>query len=85
MIFNENFDFFPSKKSKIFGPIKFWSAIFQNALTLRLLRFFSSDQKHSSRNCLKFADTKNLVPKVDSRGEIEPCRGGSLYWRGYSF
>ena len=69
MIFNENFRNFSKEKSKKIRPIFFWPAKFQNALTLRMLRFFSSDQKHSSRNCLKFADTKYLVLKVDSRGE----------------
>ena len=54
-----------------FGPKKFWSAKFQNALTSRLLRILSSDQKQKSRNCLKFADVKYLVLIVDSRGEQE--------------
>ena len=34
-----------------------------------LLRLNPSDQKHSTRNCIKFADTIFLVLNVDSRGE----------------
>ena len=35
----------------------------------RLINIFPSDRKHSSRNCIKFADVKYLVLIVDSRGE----------------
>ena len=63
------FENFPDQKNRKFLVQKKWSAKFQNALTSRLLRLLPSDQKQKSRNCLKFADTKYLVLKVDSRGE----------------
>ena len=38
-----------------------------------LLRLFPSDQKHSTRNCIKFADVNFLVLNVDSREEKKKC------------
>ena len=35
----------------------------------RLINLFPSDQKHSTRNCIKFADVKYLVLIVHIRGE----------------
>ena len=34
----------------------------------RLINLFPSDQKHSTRNCIKFADVKYLALIVHSRG-----------------
>ena len=39
----------------------------RRSVLLLLVRIFPSDKKHSTRNCIKFADVEYLVLKVNSR------------------
>ena len=68
---------------KMYENEKFWDRNFSKIFDLkifrgmhlwmdadhRLINIFPSDQKHSSRNCIKFAVVKYLVLNVDSRWE----------------
>ena len=58
-----------SKDIRVWGQLFFvvWGS--KSFVDTLLLRIFPSDQKHSSRNCIKFADVKYLGLNVDSRGE----------------
>ena len=40
-----------------------------SSVLILLLRLLPSDQKHSTRTCIKFVDVIFLVPNVDSREE----------------
>ena len=51
------------------GPTFFEFRRSKRLVLMILIRLFPSDQNHAPRNCLKFADTKNRVLKVDSGEE----------------
>ena len=63
----------------------FWANFFfeirrsRRSILILLLPLLASDQKNSSRNCIKFADTIVLVLDVDSRGEK------TFWYRGHRF
>ena len=58
-----------SKDTRLWGQLFFvvWGS--KSFVDTLLLRLFPSDQKHSTRNCIKFARVIFLVLNVDSRGE----------------
>ena len=51
----------------ILGPTFFEVRGSNSIVLILLIRIFPSDQKHSTRNCIKFADVIFLVANVDSR------------------
>ena len=53
----------------ILGPTFFEVRGSNSIVLILLIRIFPSDQKHSTRNCIKFADVENLVLNVDSLRE----------------
>ena len=58
-----------SKDVRLLGQL-FLEVRGSNSIVLILLiRIFPSDQKHSTRNCIKFAHAIFLVLNVNSRGE----------------
>ena len=59
-----------SKNVRLFGQLFFEVQGSPSFVLILLLRLFPSDQKHSTRNCIKFADVIFLVLNVDSRGEL---------------
>ena len=57
----------------VWHSVHFWGEVrgSNRIVLILLIRIFPSDQKHSTRNCIKFADVIFLVLNVDSRGENE--------------
>ena len=66
-----------SKDMRLWGQLFFRGRRSKRVVLILLLRIFPSDQKHSSRNCIKFADVEYRVLKVDSRGEK---KGSKVVW-----
>ena len=56
-----------SKDMRLLGQLFFGIRGIKRVVLILLLRNFPSDQKHSTRNCIKFADVKYLALNVDSR------------------
>ena len=58
-----------SKDMRLLGQLFFGVRGSKSFVDTLLLRLNPSDQKHSTRNCIKLADSIFLVLNVDSRGE----------------
>ena len=55
-----------SKDMRLLGQLFFEVPGSDSIVLILLIRIFRSDQKHSTRNCMKLADVEGLVLKVDS-------------------
>ena len=60
-----------SKDMRLLDQLFFVVRGSNSIVLILLIRIFPSDQKHSTRNCIKFADVIFLVLNVNSREENE--------------